>query len=424
MNKQFSLRKTLTASAIASVFAMGLAPATVLASEADIMKKIEALQAEINSLKNEAAATKAARADVAATPAAKSAAKGSLEWYGLIDMGMESNDDGTTNRSVMQSFSSRIGFRGQRTLSGSLEGIMQVETKIAPDSSDNSKLFASRNSYVGLRDSFGSLIWGTYDTPLKSMNSGAKFLEGNADTMEHIIHGKANYTTIKANFHTRPMNIVQYWSPDFAGLSFKAAYSTDEAKDVLPPDVIDKQLRDDTSFSLMYNGGWWNVGLATDSKTVSFVKTTVAVSGTKVNTTYVDSQEEFAATKLIGGMKFNNLKVGAAYSTVENDTKNIKANNWMVSAEYTFSPFVFKANYGVAGDTKTAGVTSDDGGKMLGLELDYVWDKQTMFYVYYADYNADLKAKGFKFDAGENSWRTANAGDDASVLGAAVQYKF
>ena len=154
------------------------------------------------------------------------------------------------------------------------------------------------------------------------------------------------------------------------------------------------------------------------------MKTTVAVSGTKVNTTYVDTPEDFSSTKLIGGMKFNELKIGAAYSTINNDTKNIKASNWMVSAEYAFKPFVVKANYGVAGDSKTAGVTSDDGGKMLGLELDYVWDKQTMFYLYYADYNADSKAKGFKFDAGENSWRTANAGDSASVLGAAVQYKF
>jgi len=391
-------RRSAVAVICCAAFAGMSAPA--VASEADVMKKIDALQAEINALKAQMAA-KPAMAPMAAEQASLGSGvkgKSGFEWYGMLDMGLESNDDGKVNRTVMQSYSSRIGIRGQRVLGGGVTGVYQVETKVAPDSSDNSKAFASRNSYLGLRGALGTIAWGTHDTPLKELKANVKMLEGNADTMEHIIHGKAN-AAIGANFHTRPMNTLQYWSPKFAGFQAKLAYSPDEIQGAAP----DKTLRKNLSSSLEYNSGMWNVGVATDSKA-----------------NYVVAGKDITALKVIAGLKLNNWTLGTAFSQVDNDAGR-KANNWMASGEYVMGQYVFKANYGVAGESAS---NAQDGGKMFGMEADYVWDKQTMIYLYYANYAAGAKAVGFKYDAGENAYKTTAAGDDARVFGLAVQYKF
>lgn len=398
MNPQFAFRKKLIATVVLSVLGAALIPSTALASEADVMKEIEALRAEIQALKAQAAAKPAAAPAATTEGKSVSAQSGKFEFYGVLDVGLESNDDGRLKRTVMQSFSSNIGFRGERALTSGLNGLLQIETKIAPDSSDNSKPFASRNSYVGLGGNLGSVIWGTYDTPLKAMKANVKMLEGNADTMEHIIHGKAN-AAIGANFHSRPMNTLQYWSPDWSGFKLKLAYSPDENKGVAP----DKTLRKDISSSLEYNSGWWNVGVATDRKP-----------------DYATLDKDISAVKLIGGIKLDKTTLGLAFSRVDNDAGK-KASNWMVSGQYVMGPVVLKANYGVAGESSGG---AQDGGKMIGLEADYVWDKATMIYLYYANYSADSKAVGFKYDAGENGYKTTVAGDDAKVLGLAVQYKF
>ena len=398
MNQQFAFRKKLIATLVLSALGITLFPASAFASEAEVMKKIEALQAEITALKSQVAAKPATVPAASTEGKSVSAQSGKFEFYGVLDVGLESNDDGRVKRTVMQSYSSNIGFRGERALTDNLRGLLQIETKIAPDSSDNSKPFASRNSYVGLGSNFGSVIWGTYDTPLKAMKTNVKMLEGNADTMEHIIHGKAN-GAIGANFHTRPMNTLQYWSPDLSGFKVKLAYSPDENKGAAP----DKTLRKDVSSSLEYNSGWWNVGVATDKKS-----------------DYATAGKDISAVKAIGGIKFDKATLGLAFSRVDNDAGK-KANNWMASGQYVMGPFVLKANYGVAGESSGG---AQDGGKMVGLEADYVWDKATMIYVYYANYSADSKAVGFKYDAGENGYKTTVAGDDAKVLGLAVQYKF
>lgn len=398
MNKQQAFRKSLIATLVSTTLGVALVPGSALASEADVMKKIEALQAEINTLKAQVAAKPAAGPAGASEGKLVSTQNGKFEFYGTVDVGSESNNDGKLSRTVMQSFSSNFGFRGERALTDGLKGLLQIETKIAPDSSDNSKPFASRNSYVGVGGSLGSVVWGTYDTPLKAMKSTVKIMEGNADVMEHIIHGKAN-AAIGANFHSRPMNTLQYWSPDLSGFRAKLAYSPDENKGAAP----DKTLRKDFSTSFEYNSGWWNVGIATDNKP-----------------DYATAGKDISAVKAIGGVKLDKLSLGLAFSKVDNDAGK-KANNWMVSGQYTMAPFVLKANYGVAGESSGGAM---DGGKMFGLEADYVWDKATMIYVYFANYSADTKAVGFKFDAGENGYKTTAAGDDAKVLGLAVQYKF
>ena len=119
--------------------------------------------------------------------------------YGRIDTALEFNNDGKQDRTALQNFSSRFGFKGERDFSADLSGIFQVETGFAPDDGvNNSKALASRNSYVGLQSkSLGRLIMGTHDMPLKSLEGNASQTWGEGDLMELVIHGKASRTGIK-----------------------------------------------------------------------------------------------------------------------------------------------------------------------------------------------------------------------------------
>ncbi|MCX7167250.1 MAG: porin [Rhodocyclales bacterium] len=409
MNKQFALRKSLIATVVASAFGAALTPGIALASEADVMKKIEAMEAEIKALRAQVNA-KAAPAPTQPMVVANSSPANKFEWYGRLDMGAESNNDGKFTRTVMQSFASRIGFKGERALTDDLTGLVQVETKVFADDGAQSS-FASRNTFVGLKNAYGTVAMGNYDSPYKEMKKNVAFLEGNADTMEHIIHGKANGGILGAgNFHTRYKNAFQYWSPNYKGFTVKVQSSPDELKGT----AVGSAGRRNLSSSVEYDGGVWNVGWATDRK---------------MDFTNLNASADLSANKFIAGMKLGDLAFGAAFARETNHDAGAAlrvANNWMVGAQYDMAgPFVLKANFGVAGQTNIEGTgLQKDGGKMFGLEADYVYDKQTMLYVYYAKFLADSGAKGFKYDAGENAYATSRNGDDASVLGLAIQYKF
>lgn len=411
MSKQFSTSQNKIAMAVMVAFGASFSTSHVLASETDVLNKIEALQAEINNLKAQVAA-KPVVASVAVTEG-KSANKDGIEWYGRLDLVAESNDDGTAKRTYLQNISSRLGLKGQRQLVNGLTGLVQVETGIAPDESGNSKSFASRNSYLGLQGDFGTFAAGTYDTPFKKLDENVSLLWGNADAMEHIIHNKGNQA-FGVNFHTRLVNTFQYWSPKFSGFQVKLAYSPDEQKDTYDgktaPVVNGKTMpiapvganRSFFGSSVEYNNGIFNVGFATDAKRDPILL-----------------GKDITATKLLAGVKFNNWTYGGAYSTIDNND-GLKASNWMMSGQYDMGSVVLKANCGVAGESKDS---AQDGGKMLGLEADYRLDKATTAYFYYADYRADSKAKGFKFDAGDNNSKTAT-GKDANVIGIGIRYNF
>ncbi len=412
MNKQFSLRKTLTAGAIASVFAMGLAPATVMASEADIMKKIEALQAEINALKSEAAAAKKAApvAVSAGKPVALSNATG-ITIYGRLDVVAEQTDDGKVSRQALQSISSRIGFRGERALNDDLSGVMQMESGFDPhnDASGtlDGKYFGSRNTYVGLKSkSFGTLITGKHDTPFKNLEGTAAPVWGSAEAMEIIIHGKGSArvandskTSLFNNFHTRRTNSVQYWSPTFSNINVRLAYSPDEVNGAAG--TFHANLY---GGSIEFDNGTFNAGIATETQTNYNVVKAVGYDMTGVKAT--------------AGMKFGDATVGVAYSVLDNKLGK-KTNNWLLSGTYKLGPTVLKANYGQSSESVSG---KNDGLNMLGLEVDYPLDKFTTLYGYYSSISNEAAARG-RFEAGETKYSPV-AGDDPNVLGLGLRYNF
>ena len=368
------------------------------------LRKLHVMQNPVFKLnsKSLALATLCALAGVAAPTAAlaQSVIAPSFTWYGRLDVALESNNDGTQGRTQIQNFSSRIGFKGERGFNSDLTGIFQVETGFAPDDTTQSKTLASRNSYVGLKSqSIGTLIVGTHDMPLKSLEGTANQLWGEGEAMEVIIHGKGTRSTLGGavfdNVHTRKTNMLMYTSPKFSNIVAKLAYAPDEGQTATTNKAM-------YSASVEYNDGMYNIGLATQTQD-KFTATGGAMTG----------------NKLTAGMKMGAISVGAAFSTLDNNSGK-KTDNWLLTGSYAMGPVVFKANYGQSSESAS---NADDGLSMAAIEVDYALDKMVTVYGYYATIDNKSKAKG-TFAGADNFPATAKAGDKPNALGLGMRFNF
>ena len=346
-----------------------------------------------------ASAVPCAIAQTAVTPA--------VTIYGRLDIALEANNDGQLGRTALQNFSSRLGFKGEREFSNGLTGLFQVETGFAPDDTAQSKSLASRNSYVGLKSkSLGTLIAGTHDMPLKSLEGTANQLWGEGEAMEVIIHGKGSRSAVNGggvvfnNVHTRQTNMVQYTAPKFYNITAKLAYSPDEVQTA----AVNKALY---GASAEYKDGTFNLGVAYQNQF------NVSANGGSMT-----------AVKLTGGVKLGDIAVGAAYSNIDNNAGPVhgrKTDNYLVTGSYTLGAMVFKANYG---QSSTSGaLNKDDGLSMMAIEADYALDKQVTLYTYYASINNNKDAKG-TFAAADNFPAVTKAGDKPSAFGVGIRYNF
>jgi predicted porin len=339
----------------------------------------------------------------------------SVTIYGRIDLALEANSNGSTNRTAIENFSSRLGFKGDHAFNNDLKGIFQLETGVAPDDGPGqSKALASRNSFVGLSSAaMGSLIVGTYDMPLKSMEGTTTALWGEGDLQELIIHGKASRTAIGTavfgNVHTRQTNVLLYTSPKFANVVAKLAYSPDEgakaATTVAP--FVPAYAQPMVGASLYWDNGTFNAGYAYQHQD-NFQAPTATVSGYSMT-----------ANKITFGAKMDQWTAGVAMSTLDNNNGK-KTNNWLVSASYAMGQTTLKASYGASSESSSG---ASDDLTATALEADYALDKDVTLYTYYAQINNSKNAKG-SFAAADNFPAVVKAGDSPTALGLGIRYNF
>ena len=400
MKSPFNPQKLALASLISVAFGAMAFSGSAFADQADVLKKIEAMQAEIKALRAQVEAKSAG----AVVPAGKTVALSNTDGitiYGRLDVAVESNNDGDVKRTALHNYSSRLGFRGERKFNDSVSGIMQIETGVAPDDNANSGTLASRNSFVGLKGQFGTFIGGKHDMPFKSLEGGGAVTQlwGNADTPDVILNGKGTGRTVKDNIFglgTRQTNVLQYWSPKFSNVSIKLAYSPDEVNGASGTTKVTN-----LGASIEYDDGTWNAGIAMEKQS---------------NKTAVG--QDLSGTKATAGYKFGQGTVGVGYSTINNGAGK-KTKNWVVTGSYNVGPTILKTNYGQSSESASG---ANDSVKMFGLELDYPIDKFTTVYTYYTKISNGDKAKA-RFEGPDTKYSPA-PGKSPSAIGAGIRYNF
>jgi predicted porin len=341
----------------------------------------------------------------------------SVTIYGRLDLALESANNGSTTRTAVENFASRLGFKGSREFGADLSGLFQVETGFNPDDSSTGKPLANRNSYVGLSSkSMGTVILGTHDMPLKSMEGTATALWGQADLQELIIHGKASRVaigdTVFNNVHTRQTNVLLYTSPKFADVVAKLAYSPDEVAPVATTGATSAPAYSQpvAGASVYWDNGTFNAGYAYQSQD-NFNKPSL--------TPVLASGYAMTASKVTFGAKMNQWSAGVALSTLDNGN-NKKTNNWMLSGAYVMGQTTLKASFGASSESSSGAA---DDLTAAAIEADYALDKDTTLYTYYTQINNSKNAKGY-FVAGDSFQKLAKAGDTPTALGFGIRYNF
>lgn len=123
---------------------------------------------------------------------------------------------------------SNLGVRGAEDIGGGVKAFFQLETQFKPDQNDTT--FANRNSGVGLITTAGTLLLGRWDTPFKWAN-------GNVDPYDDLTVGALSSVLqgsgiggVTGQFDRRDQNVVQYWSPQWAGFGLRLSYSANEGR--------------------------------------------------------------------------------------------------------------------------------------------------------------------------------------------------
>jgi predicted porin len=104
---------------------------------------------------------------------------------------------------ALESNASRIGVKGDFPLVDDLKAVYKLEYELFTDGS-NSTSFTQRNTYAGLQGSWGTVIAGKNDTPLKAI--AAETIQQFKD----LALGDFKYVMIGEN---RENNVIQYSTP-------------------------------------------------------------------------------------------------------------------------------------------------------------------------------------------------------------------
>ena len=133
--------------------------------------------------------------------------------YGKLNLSLnhiEKDQAGVTDQDnwELESFTSRIGFKGSEAISEQLKVIYKLEYQVVPDGEGD--VFKTRNSYAGLQGNFGTVIAGIHDTPLKMS-------QGKVDVFNDYSLGDI---ALSIPGERRENDIIIYTAPKMGDVSF------------------------------------------------------------------------------------------------------------------------------------------------------------------------------------------------------------
>ena len=178
--------------------------------------------------------------------------------YGKLNIALNNNgSDGVNEKEIdLISNSSRLGLKGQLEMQDGLVGLYQIEYQIDPVDGhardevrgENGEIkvtdstFTQRNSYVGLKGSFGTLKLGKHDTPLKKASLKVDLFNDLKGDIKNITDGENRITSF-----------LGYESPVFGGgVSISVSLSKGKDDGVIGTD-LDGEFGTNLSASLKYD---------------------------------------------------------------------------------------------------------------------------------------------------------------------------
>lgn len=227
----------------------------------------------------------------------------------------------------LESTGSRLGIQGDFDAATGVTVFYRLEYGVDVDNGTNSngRELSQRNIFGGLRGSWGSILAGKNDTPLKTLQTNT-VLRSDIDRFNDSPLADIGTFIVGEN---RPDNVIQYTSPIlFRGLEINLAAIQAEETGVAVSSTNqqnDNGFASGKSVSVTYGKAKWFVGAAYESN----VATTDAL-------------------RVVGEVKLGSLKLGAIYQTAErhDDVDNlgglstfVGTNGTTLGAQNGLNPF-------------------------------------------------------------------------------------
>ena len=202
--------------------------------------------------------------------------------YGKVWISVESQDTSSGTEVDMVSNASRLGVKGSMDFGEGLEAIYQAEYEIDPvdgtADEKNGRTFKQRNSFIGIKGSYGTLFLGTHDTALKKSQSKIDLFNDLAGDIKNILQGE-----------NRMSDFIGYTTPtlgDGFSATFNAIKDTEEE---------DNSIGDSTSISLNYKTKSFYAAIAFDSELKGYDTTRISfqvpLNRTQLGFIYQDTKE-------------------------------------------------------------------------------------------------------------------------------------
>lgn len=364
---------------------------------------------------------------VAGILAAPMAAQAGVEVYGQARVSVNFNDNGDTtvgnedSAISVTSHASRFGIKGSEDLGDGLSAVYQIEREVSweesnvtnsesctdvvtasgtPDTTaevcdtDTNNLKA-RNTFVGLKGGFGTVLLGMHDTPYKMAGGELDVFVDTAGDFNAVVQ-----------HDTRAQNVIAYVSPAMNGASFAAAYVPNHTNDNLPM-TADESDADAISLMGTYKAGALGAFLAYESLGAAGGNDSSGKASDKESTKVGVSYTMDATTV---GLMYQMNEDGKATNALDQDVIYL-------SAAHKMGDLTLKAAYGMMSE-KYSG--ANNGADLLALGVAKAYGKNVELYALYAAVSNESAGKtGLKSLA-----HSGVAGTDVSALSAGINIKF
>jgi predicted porin len=359
---------------------------------------------------------------------------------------------GARNRVTQNS--SNLGFRGTERLTGDLFAFFQVESGVAVDSGGST--IASRNTGAGFKGAWGTAFLGQWDTPYKTLSGAVDPMYFTGITYSGALIGTPGFgvgpvtigapatsgdgrtfaNAANASFERRQGNSIQYWSPNFSGVTLRVAYSVDEAKTSKSASVtqVDPSI---LSTSIEYSPGGVYFAYAYESHSDYFgldalvpaaQATPVAAAAGSPSASSRDRGEKFVARIKLGGTQVGVLAERLRYAKSQGSAAPGAFSRYerqayavtlvqSVGAAGTLRGLIGKARDGTCATTDgSACDTSGLGARQVSVGYSYSFSRRTDLYAFYTNV-ANGTRGNYQFANGAGLGAAPGATSTGFVLG-------
>jgi predicted porin len=349
--------------------------------------------------------TRVMLAVLAACGASAAMAQSSVNVYGRVNTTVEHQKIGSESKSVMNTNSSYIGFRGTEDLGNGLKAGFQLEGNFNSDDgagSDSGAFNFKRHSEVNLSGNFGTVRLGKF-------NVGSYL--ATADYISMHNHDTGTSADALYAYVFPEGNQISYRSPEFGGVTAEFNYGFGEKKTRtvanenaigLPGGIKEVQGTEKGAFdaALNYANGPLGLGLGY----------------TRAESKRFGENQKEQQLGLRASYTINSLTLGAYYQyyKVDSEAFDTKRHAYRLAAMYTMGASEFHANVGRAQAYKGDLSGAKTAATQWTLGYNYNLSKRTKVYGYFTKIN----------NGDDAAYGVTNAGDNFRSIAVGVRHLF